>query len=207
MELESCPVFEPRFNIAPGQEVPVVGQERDGRRMLRFLKWGLVPFWARDPKTGYRTILARRETVARRPAFREAFRYRRCLLVADGFYEWKRLAGTKAKAPYYVRLRAGGVFGFAGLWERWKDPAGERLMTCALITKPAEGPLVTLHDRMPVVVRRDDYAAWLDPGLREADILGEILQGVGGEAFECYEVSRTVNQVENEGPGLIEPVT
>ena len=204
MELDVCPVFIPRYNIAPTQPVPVVGAEGDGKRLLRTLQWGLIPFWAKSPKAAYKSINARLETAAERPTFREPFRRRRCLMLADGFYEWR--ATETGKQPFHIRLREGEVFAFAGLWDRWKDEQGKPLTTCSILTKDSDGGIRDLHDRMPVVLDPEHFDAWLDPELTEPEPVHAIAAtSLGGDAFEIYEVEPIVNNVRNEGPELIVP--
>ncbi|MAE78025.1 MAG: hypothetical protein CMJ85_14270 [Planctomycetes bacterium] len=199
-DVDRCPVFPPRFNIAPTQEVIAVGQDRNGRRLARTLRWGLVPSWADDPKIGSRMINARSESVAEKPAFKEAFRRRRCLVLADGFYEWRKDGG--ASVPFHIRMSGGGLFAFAGLWERWPDPSGKPLMTCTILTKAADAAVRELHDRLPVVIEPGDYTEWLDA--ERQDVNPSLVAQVTGERFEFWPVSRAVNNVRNDGPELIE---
>ncbi len=194
--------FESAYNIAPTQDVlTVVGGET---RRGGFMRWGLVPWWAKDLSIGSRMINARAETVADRPAFREALKGRRCLVLADGFYEWQR-AGTR-KRPMRVVMRTGEPFAFAGLWSTWKDPDGNRIPSCAVITTEANDLLRPIHDRMPVVLPRDMEEFWLDPAVDDPDLLASVLTPHPGEAMKVYEVSELVNSAANDGPEIIEPL-
>lgn len=191
-DFETCVDFDlkPRYNIAPGQSVCVV---RGAARELLRTRWGLVPHWARDPALGQRMINARSETVAEKPAFREALRHRRCLLPADGFFEW---ANTGAgKQPYFIRLRDAAPFGMAGLWESWQGAEGEPLETCTILTTRAAASIEHLHARMPVILGRADFARWLDPELREPQVLLPLLGPVESGRLTFHPVSNRVNQI------------
>ncbi|MFQ5346464.1 MAG: SOS response-associated peptidase [Rhodothalassiaceae bacterium] len=194
----------PRYNIAPTQEVAVVRTGTGGGRALAFLRWGLVPSWMKEIPKGRPMINARAETVAERPAFRAAFRARRCLVPADGWYEWrKETAG--GKQPYLIRLReaAARPFAFAGIWERWQPPeGGPEIGSVAILTRPAWPALAALHDRMPLVLAREGYARWLT-GSPPAPV--ELAQPPG-EAFEFYPVSGRVNRVAVDAPELARPL-
>ena len=192
----------PRYNIAPTQWVPAVRLDPEGGgREVSAFKWGLIPPWVDEPGIGNRLINARAETVAERPAFRSAFRRRRCLVVADGFYEWAREYG---KSPYYFRLRDGGPFAFAGLWERW-ERGEEPVESCTLITTEANGVVAPVHGRMPVILKPEDYARWLDPGERRPAALAGLLVPIPEDRMVAHPVSKRVNNPRNEGPGCIEP--
>lgn len=199
------PNLEVRHNIAPTQEVAAVRLGEDGARHLVRLKWGLIPGWAKEAAIGSRMINARAETLAEKPAFRAAFRRRRCLIVADGFYEWQAQDGGP-KQPYRITLAEGRPFGFAGLWEVWKDPAdGARVESCTIVTTEANAVLRPIHHRMPVILAPGDFAAWLaTEGPPEAALA--LLKPYPGEAMTAYPVSRRVNKVANDDPGLIEPL-
>ncbi len=192
----------PRYNVAPGQEVPVVRRGADGGRALAALRWGLVPAWAEDPAIGRRMINARAETVAQRPAFRDAFRARRCLIPADGYYEWRKMPGRRSR-PYYVTLPGHAPFAFAGLWERWQGPGGEALETCVIVTTAANARLAPVHDRMPAILGADSFEAWLAAPPERAHAL---LRPYEGE-IELWPVSTRVNRAVDDGPALIEPLT
>ena len=193
--------FEPAYNVAPTQEVlTVVGGET---RRGGFMRWGLIPWWAKKVSIGSRMINARAETVAEKSAFRDALRRRRCLVIADGFYEWQR-AGA-ARKPMRVVLRSGEPFAFAGLWSVWKDPDGNRIPSCTIITTTANDLLSPIHDRMPVVLPREMEAFWLDGSVEDHDALRSVLNPYPNDAMEVYEVSSLVNSAANDGPEVIEP--
>lgn len=194
--------FESAYNIAPTQDVlTVVGGET---RRGGFMRWGLVPWWAKDLSIGSRMINARAETVADRPAFRDALRHRRCLVLADGFFEWQRTG--RAKRPMRVTMRSGEPFAFAGLWSTWKDPDGNRIPSCAIITTASSDLLTSVHDRMPVVLSRDMEEFWLDPAVDDPDMLASVFTPHPDEVMKVYEVSELVNSAANDGPEVIEPV-
>jgi putative SOS response-associated peptidase YedK len=198
--VSGVPELPPRYNIAPTQSVPAV-RLAGGERRMELLRWGLIPFWAKDPEIGYRMINARAETVAEKPAYREAFRRRRCLMVADGFYEWKKLNG--GKQPYYFRLRSGEPFAFAGLWERWEGPDGP-VESCALITTGPNAVVGEVHDRMPVILEPEDYGVWLEA--EDPDLLRSLLRPYSGDGLVAYPVGRRVNNPRNDEPSVIEPL-
>jgi putative SOS response-associated peptidase YedK len=194
--------YRPRYNIAPTQEVLVLLD--DGTRQIEALRWGLIPSWAKDPKIGHKLINARAETLFERPSFRSAGKERRCLILADGFYEWRK---TKAgKTPMYIRLRSKRPFGFAGLWESWTSPEGQVVKTCAIVTTAANEGLKPIHDRMPVIVPKDLESIWLDSRVRSENELTAILRPYPAEEMEAYEVSRLVNSPGNDRPECLEPV-
>jgi putative SOS response-associated peptidase YedK len=151
----------PRYNIAPSDRVPTVLQDaREPVRHFALMRWGLIPFWAKDPAIGFKTINAMSETAASKPVFREAMRTRRCLIPSDGFYEWKKI-GTKEKQPYNFGMADDSIFAFAGLWDRWKDAAGKQILSCAVLTTKANSLVADIHNRMPAILRPDDYDFWL----------------------------------------------
>jgi putative SOS response-associated peptidase YedK len=202
--LPEIPDLEPRYNIAPTQPVAAVRlHPQNAARELAMLHWGLIPFWAKDPKIGSRMINARSETVAEKPAFRAAFRQRRCLIVADGFYEWQKTNGTKQ--PYYIRLHDARPFAFAGLWERWQGPESV-IESCTLLTTAPNELLSSVHNRMPVILKPSDYDLWLDPDLNHAEMLGEVLRPFPSELMQAYPVSLHVNRPRNDDPRCIEPL-
>lgn len=202
--LDRPPRLEARYNIAPEQDVAVILQLPDGTRRLERMRWGLVPSWAQTPRIGSRLINARAETAARRPAFRSAFHQRRCLLPADGFYVWK--AGPGGKQPHWVARPDREPLAFAGLWEHWENPrTGEVIRSCTLITRPAQGPLSALDNRMPAILAPRDYARWLDRRSSEAQ-LGEVLEADPGIVLEFRPVSREVNNPRNDYDALIAPL-
>ncbi len=191
-----------RYNIAPTQDVAAVRQSSAGERELARLHWGLIPPWADDPSIGNRMINARGETIATRPAYREAFRHRRCLVIADGFFEWKR--GAKPKQPFYIRRPDERPLAFAGLWERWQK--GElAIESCTIVTTAANALVEPLHDRMPVILDPRDYARWLDPGASEPDRLRSLLVPCPAEALTMYPVGRLVNSPRDDTPACIAP--
>jgi putative SOS response-associated peptidase YedK len=199
------PPLRPRYNIAPTQPVPVVrvlrANPQTKQRELVPLRWGLIPPWASDPAIGNRLINARAETVASKPAFRGALRRRRCLVPADGFYEWRK-EGSK-KQPVYVRRKDGQPFAFAGLWERW-EREGEVIESCAIITTGANDLMAEFHDRMPVILDPKDYGVWLDPGVQDPKVLGPLLRPYPGDEMEVYPVSTLVNNPRHEDPRCVE---
>jgi putative SOS response-associated peptidase YedK len=190
----------PRWNVCPGEDVlAVVGA--GGDRRLRMLRWGLVPGFAVDPAKGPRPINVRAETVLERPAFREALRRRRCLVVADGFYEWRRDGATKT--PWFIRLRSGRPFGLAGLWEEWRGRTGAVLETCAILTCRPNPLVAALHDRMPVVVPPAKYGPWLDARLDDPRVLVPLLGPYPADAMEAWPVSRLVNTPGNDSEACV----
>ena len=193
---------EPRYNIAPSQPVVAVTQP-DGARHLEAMKWGLVPFWAKDPAIGNRMINAKAETVAEKPAFKHAFQRRRCLIPADGFYEWKKL--RDGKQPMLIHRKADDLFAFAGLWEEWKDPDGVPLRTCTILTVAPNGLLSTIHDRMPAILAPEDEALWLDTSVKDPNRVLGVLRPYPDEPLEAYAVSRRVNAPTFDDPSLVEP--
>lgn len=201
--LPDIPDMKPRYNIAPTQAVAAVRIAPESTvRELAVLHWGLIPFWAKDPAIGARMINARSETVAEKPAFRAAFRRRRCLVVADGFYEWQKLNG--GKQPFYVRLRDGRPFAFAGLWEHWQGADGSEIESCTLLTTQPNDLIRPLHNRMPVILRPKDYELWLDPKVQQAEALQPLLSAYPSEEMDAYAVSRFVNSPKNDDPRCIE---
>ncbi len=192
--------WSPRFNIAPTQQILAIRGGAGGRELVSF-RWGLIPSWAKDPSIGSRMINARGETVAEKPSFRTAFRRRRCLVLADGYYEWKKEG--KGKQPYHIHLPEGEVFAFAGLWERWSPDGDEPLETCTIITTAASGPLADLHDRMPVILDSIDYEPWLATPEEEAAKLLPLIAPFEGELV-CDAVSTRVNSVKNDDPACLE---
>ncbi len=195
-----APEIHARYNVCPGEEILAVVRE-GGAARLRLLRWGLVPWFAKDPAAGPRSINARAEGVAERPAFRDAFRRRRCLVVADGFYEWRKVGS--AKAPYLVRLRAGRPFGLAALWDRWAAPERALLETCTIVTCPANALVAPIHDRMPVIVPRAERRRWLDPTFADRAALSALLRPYPAEELEVYPVSRLVNSPRNDSPECV----
>ena len=195
--------YSQNFNVAPSQQVIAVVNDGTKNR-LGFLKWGLVPPWAKDEKIGYKMINARSETAAEKPSFRNAFKKKRCLVVADSFYEWKRT--DDGKTPMRIKLKSGEPFAFAALWESWKSPDGKTVNTCSILTTKANELMETIHERMPVILTKEAEKIWLDPKVRDAEVLGSLLQPFDSNKLEAYEVSDAVNSPKNNGPELIEKV-
>ena len=200
--LDCRPNLPPRYNIAPNQEVPVV-RDRGGGRTLDYMRWGLVPPWAKDAAIGQRMINARAETVMEKPSFRNAFKLRRCLIPADGFYEWKKEG--KSKVPQYIRLKSGEPFGFAGLWETWSAPSGERIQSCTIITTKPNGLIAEIHNRMPVILPRNVEAQWLDPDIEDPQKVLPLLSPYPEDEIEAYAVSTVVNSPRNDVATCVEP--
>jgi putative SOS response-associated peptidase YedK len=204
-DLAEVPELEPRYNVAPTQDVPAVRAGEGSARAFAMLHWGLVPKWAEDRGIGNRMINARAETLAEKPAFREAFRKRRCLVLADGWYEWQAAPG--GKQPHFVRLKDARLIAFAGLWERWKDPAtGSMLESCTIVTTDAAESIRKIHERMPVVLGEAHWDRWLDTAFSDTGKLSELLVPCDPKALEAWPVGREVNAPKNQGPGLIERV-
>ena len=196
---------EAGYNIAPSREVAAVRASREGNREAAFLRWGLVPSWAKDPNSGYRMINARADTVFQKPAYRAAIRKRRCLIPANAFFEWKRT--EKGKQPYLIRLRGEEVFGLAGLWERWQNrETGEVIESCAILTTRPNRAMQELHDRMPVIVAPQSYSLWLDPRVGEPDRIAPLLEPYPAEAMQMHAISREVNNPANDSPSLMRPL-
>jgi putative SOS response-associated peptidase YedK len=189
--------WTPRYNVAPTQPVPVIRQHpKEPRREMSLLRWGLIPWWAKDASGAAKMINARAETAASKPAFKEALRYRRCIVPADGFYEWLRSGSTKQ--PYCFEVDGGALFAFAGLWERWKDQDGKAVETCSILTTTPNAVTSTVHDRMPVILHPDNYDLWIDPGMRDVSTAAEMLRPYDARAMRCYPVSSRVNNVAND---------
>ena len=189
-------IHEPAYNIAPMQQVLTV--TNDGELRAEYMRWGLIPFWAKDAKIGYRMINARGETVAEKPSFRTALRKRRCLILADGFYEWQKLGG-KQKRPMRIVLKSGEPFAFAGLWETWKDPEGEMVKSCTIITTAANDFLRPIHDRMPVILPQESESFWLDKDVEDPLALTSVIAPYPESEMEAFEVSPLVNNTRNKG--------
>lgn len=203
----NLPELPSSYNVAPGREVAAVledDSEGGVQRRLEMLRWGLIPAWADDPGIGYRMINARSETAPTKPSFRRAFRNRRCLIPADGFFEWKKEDG--GKQPYHFRLKDGEPFAFAGLWEVWKDPDGETIRSCAILTTEANAVVGQVHARMPVILPVEDHDMWLDSSFEEKDPLAELLRPYPADEMEAYPVSRFVNRPGNDDERCVERV-
>lgn len=197
------PNLRPRWNVAPTQEAPVVRRTKDGQRELRMLRWGLVPYWSKDISGAARMINARGETVAEKPAFREALKVRRCLVPVDGFYEWETLGDKPTKQPLLFSMADGQTFAFAGLWERWRPKeGGEPIETFTIVNTAANSMMARYHDRVPIVLAPEDYATWLDPGADPRPLL----KAPPSEWFAATRVSTRVNNVRNDDEGCVAPV-
>ncbi len=212
--LQPIPDLQPRYNIAPTQPVSVITQS-EAAREYRIFQWGLVPSWSKDPSIGSRMINARAETAAEKPSFRAPFKRRRCLVIADGFYEWQRSdnlnnlkGGQKSgqKQPYYIQLKTRSLFGFAGLWDAWECGDGSYLETCTILTTEPNELMQPIHNRMPVIVHPEDYDLWLDPSVPQRDRLQPLLRPYEADAMQIYPVSKTVNSPRNETPACVEPL-
>jgi putative SOS response-associated peptidase YedK len=205
-ELVDVPPILPRYNLAPTQEAAVVRIVKPGApRTLAALRWGLIPYWAQDPAIGNRMINARAESVAEKPAYRDSFRRRRCLVPADGFYEWKKL-DAKTKQPYLIHRQDRRPFAFAGLWSSWRSPESGPLETFTILTTSPNDLMRRLHDRMPVILDPRDYAAWLDPANRDAAHLQSLLAPAPDGGWQATPVSRAVNHPAHDAPDCIEPL-
>ncbi|MBI4797541.1 MAG: SOS response-associated peptidase [Desulfarculus sp.] len=195
----------PRYNLAPGQEAPVV-VALEGPRLLRLMRWGLVPPWAASPAQGYKMINARAETLAAKPAFRGAYKSRRCLVLADGFYEWAAAPRQGApKQPYSFGLREGGPLAMAGLWERWQPPGQAELDSFSIITVPANALVAAIHERMPALLLPGQESPWLAPAQRDPALLAGLLRPYPPELMEAHPVSPALNRAGAEGPELAQP--
>jgi putative SOS response-associated peptidase YedK len=211
-EIDDPSLFKPRYNIAPSQHVAAVRLKPDtAKRELVQLRWGLIPSWAKDPKIAYSTINAKAETVATKPAFRSAFRKRRCLIPASGFYEWQQQG--KQKQPMYIRLHDRHLFAFAGLWERWEPKDGEPIESCTIVTTEANEFMQRIHHRMPVILTPEDYEVWLDSAVQQLEglqyLLGpspDLLRPYPAVEMEAYAVSKMVNNPRNDILQCVEPI-
>lgn len=193
--------LKPSYNVAPSQNVPAVRIE-EGQRTACLLRWGLIPFWAKDKKIGYKMINARAETVAEKPAYRSAFKRHRCLIPASGFYEWRQ---TNGKQPYNIHMKNGRPFAFAGLWEHWEHE-DEKIESCTIIVTDGNELMQPIHNRMPVILNQQDFDLWLDPEMSDKDKLMPLLVPYQGNDLEAYPVSKAVNTPKNNQPELLKPV-
>ena len=190
----------PRYNVVPSQPILAVREQKNGERELIPLRWGLIPSWAKDSQIGYRTINARAETVAEKPAFRHAFKKQRCLITADGFYEWK--PEKASKQPYFIHRKDHQPLGFAGLWEHWEGEEGT-IESCTIIVTTANETLKAIHDRMPVILSPTHYDAWLNPGNQDSKQLQALLKPFPADRLEAYPVSTAVNSPRNDSAELL----
>jgi putative SOS response-associated peptidase YedK len=197
--------WNPRYNIAPTQPVPVIRQHpKEPRRDLSMMRWGLIPSWSKDLSGGAKLINARAETASKLPAFRDPMKFRRCLIPADGFYEWKKSADTKQ--PFCFGVREGELFALAGLWDGWKDPSGQWIRSCSILTTTPNTVTSVVHDRMPVILSKDDYDLWLDPGMNDTEGLSDLLKPFDAGLMRSYPVSERVNQVQNDDEECGQPI-
>jgi putative SOS response-associated peptidase YedK len=199
-QLLEVPPNSPRYNIAPTQPVATIRQNPG--RQFQWMRWGLIPSWAKDLSIGNKLINARAETLTEKPSFRHAFKQRRCLIIADGFYEWQQV--DNRKQPYYFQMKDGTPFAFAGLWETWHSPQGEEIISCTIITTDANAIAKPIHARMPVILPSDSYDRWLDSTVTDFQILQRLLQPYDSEAMKTTAVSRAVNNPENDTPECIQ---
>ena len=195
--------FAPRFNIAPTQ--PILAIPNDEKFTADFFIWGLIPMWAKDPSIGNRLINARAETLAEKPSFRGSLKYKRCLILADGFYEWKSSDGKKSKTPFFIHMKDRKPFAFAGLWDSWNSPEGSQLKTCTIITTEPNELMSLLHNRMPVILHPRDYDKWLDPSSQTPDQLMPLLKPFPADMMDAYPVTPLVNKPANDTPELVVP--
>jgi putative SOS response-associated peptidase YedK len=197
--------WSPRYNIAPTQPVPVIRQHpKEPVRQISLMSWGLIPNWARDRSIASSTINAKSETAATKPAFRDPLKLRRCLIPADGFYEWKRT--STSKQPYCIEVHDGELFAFAGLWDGWKNAEEQWIRTCSIVTTVPNAITATIHDRMPVILHPDTYDIWLDPGMQNIAAISELLSPYDARLMRCYPVSSRVNHVANDDEECSKPV-
>ncbi len=204
-DVEKLSELASQYNIAPTQMVAtVLHNTESNKREFQMLRWGLIPSWAKDIGMGAKLINARAETVAEKPAFRSAFKRRRCLVVADGFYEWQRIDGKKQ--PFYFRMQDGQPFSFAGLWEQWQSPEKEQITSCTILTTEANELLQPIHDRMPVVLDTKYYDLWLDPQVQKPEALQQVLHPYPASAMTAYPVSTLVNNPKHNNPDCINSI-
>jgi putative SOS response-associated peptidase YedK len=189
--------WSPHYNIAPTQAVPVIRQHpKEPVRQVSLLGWGLIPHWSKDQRIAASTINAKSETAATKPAFRDPLRFRRCLIPADGFYEWKTMEGSKQ--PFCFEVGDGELFAFAGIWDGWRDSEGQWIKTCSILTTTPNALTSTVHNRMPVILDSDSYDLWLDPGLQNVKAISELLKPYEAIPMRCYPVGSRVNNVQND---------
>lgn len=193
----------PRYNVAPTQPILVV--PNDGTNKADYFVWGLIPSWAKDPEIGNRLINARAETLAEKPAFRSAYKYHRCIIFADGFFEWKSQPGSKVKIPHYIRLKTENPFAFAGLWEHWESPDGSEIKSATIITTEPNEVAGQIHNRMPVILPKGALAKWLDPAPLKPDDLQSLLVPYPAEDMKAFPISTAVNTPANDTPEVILP--
>jgi putative SOS response-associated peptidase YedK len=196
--------YLPSYNVAPSQSVLAVINNGQHNKM-GFLRWGLIPPWAKDMSIGHKMINARSESLREKPSFKNAYKKKRCLIIADSFYEWKRL-DAKKKIPIRIKLKSDGLFAMAGLWENWKSPEGKSIFSCTVITTTPNDLVKDIHDRMPVILKPEDEKIWLDPRISDTDLLSQMLKPLDEELMETYEVSPLVNSPKNNSIELIQKI-
>ena len=194
----------PHYNIAPTQKIPVIYKDKNQENKIEFMKWGLVPFWAKDPKIGYKMINARAETLTQKPSFKHLIKSKRCLVPSSGFYEWEKI--DKRKVPYYIGIKNSKIFSFAGLYDNWKDRIGNELKTFTIITTDANNTLKPIHNRMPVILEQEFEEKWLDTRIQDFDDLAELLKPYPDDQMIAYTVTSEVNNPKNDNPQLIREV-
>ncbi len=194
----------PHYNIAPTQKIPVIYKDKNQENRIEFMRWGLVPYWAKDPKIGHKMINARAETLAQKPSFKHLLKSKRCLVPSSGFYEWKRI--DKRKVPYYIGIKNSKIFSFAGLYDNWKDSVGNELKTFTIITTNSNNTLKPIHNRMPVILEREFEEDWLDVKTHDFDSLKQMLKPYPDDKMIAYAVSTEVNNPSNDNPELIRKV-
>ncbi|MCD8485998.1 MAG: SOS response-associated peptidase [Desertifilum sp.] len=199
--LSQVPDSQPRYNIAPSQNIATLVKSKEiPEKQFQWMRWGLVPSWAKDIKIGYKLINARVETVTEKPSFRSAIKQRRCLILADGFYEWQKQG--KQKQPYYFQLESGDVFAFAGLWETWNSPEDERVISCTILTTAADAVVSPIHERMPIIVPSQHYQAWLDPEITTPQDILPLLSEGDRDRLQAKPASTMVNNPKYDSPAL-----
>lgn len=208
-QLLSCPEYGARYNIAPQSNIPIIHYKADVGRVGQLVKWGLIPSWSKDPNIGNKLNNARSETVAEKPSFRSSFARHRCLIPANGFYEWKAISvdGKVRKQPYYIHpTNPQGFFAFAGLLAAWKSPDGDTVVSTCIITTGPNEVMAPIHDRMPVILQTGQFDAWLDPSNNNIEILKTMLKPCQFDQMDAYPVSTSVNSGNVDGPACIEPI-
>ncbi|MFC3211989.1 SOS response-associated peptidase [Planomicrobium okeanokoites] len=196
--------YEPSYNIAPSQLIAAVVSDGNKNRLGK-LKWGLIPPWAKDAKIGYKMINARSETAAEKPSFRNAFKKKRCLIIADSFYEWRK--DEEGKTPMLIKMKSEEPFAFAGLWESWESPEGEPIHSCSILTTKPNGVMASIHDRMPVILSKEAEKIWLDPNVQDIEMLESVLKPYEDGEMEAYQVSEEVNSPKNNKADLIRKIS
>jgi len=201
-----APNYPARWNLAPTQSIPIIHHDTEaGHRVAPLMRWGLIPFWAKDAKIGYTTINARSDTIDTKPAFREAFKRRRCLVPIDSFYEWEQIT-PKVKQPWAIALKSRTIMGMAGLWETWKSPEGEVVKSFTIATSEPNTLMAGFHDRMPVILDEQDWPTWLGEAPADPDALKQLLRPYPDELMDAWKVGAAVGNVRNEGPSLLGPL-